>query len=110
MSISPIDKNVEDFFRLTKEALNTDSAEVFFNVLIEREALCNLSEQFSSLLIPEHIAKMLFIERKILERLESERKKIIRDIDKLSRKMKTARAYLPRFPFPSMPAFLDQTG
>jgi hypothetical protein len=107
--ISPMDKKVEDFFRLTREALDTDSAEAFFDVLMKRESLCSSSDQISSSLSPEHIAKMLFIERKILERLESERRKIIRDIDKLSRHMKTVRVYSVKFPFPIMPAFFDQS-
>jgi hypothetical protein len=103
-----MDKKVEGFFRLTREALDTDSAEDFFNALMERETLFSSSEQISASLSPEHIAKMLFIERKILERLESKKRKIIRDIDKLSRQMKTARAYSVKFPFPTMPAFFDQ--
>jgi hypothetical protein len=53
---------------------------------------------------------MIFIERKILERLESERKKIIKDIDNLSRQINIAKAYSARFPIPSIPAFFDQTG
>lgn len=107
-SISPMDRKMEHFFRLTREALDTENTDDFFNVLMERETLCSSSEQVSSSLSPEHIAKMLFIERKILERLESERRKIIRDIEKLSRQMKTVRAYSVQFPFPAMPAFFDQ--
>ena len=109
-STSLMDSKVEEFFRLTREALDTDNAEVYFNVLMERETLCSSSEQFSSSLSPEHLAKMIFIERKILERLEKERRKIISDIDKLSRQMKTVKAYSSRFPFPAMPAFFDQAG
>ncbi len=98
------------FLRLTREALDTDNGEELFKVLLERETSYSSLEQFSSSLSPEHIAKMLFIERKILDRLKSERRKIIKDMDKLSRQMKTVRAYSARFPFPSMPVFFNQTG
>jgi hypothetical protein len=104
------DKMVEDFFRLTREALDTDSTETFFAILMEREALCSSFEQFSISLSPESITKMLFIEKKILKRLENERRKIMIDIDKLSRQMKIARVYSAQFPFPTMPAFFDQAG
>jgi len=106
----PEEMEVETFLRLTREALDTDNGEELFIVLLEREASYSSSEQFSSSLSPEHITKMLFIERKILERLESERRKIIKDMDKLSRQMKTVRAYSAQFPFPSMPVFFNQTG
>jgi hypothetical protein len=106
----PEEMEVEIFLRLTREALDTDNGEELFKVLLERETSYSSSEQFSSSLSPEHIAKMLFIERKILERLESERRTIIKDMDKLSRQMKTVRAYSAKFPFPSMPVFFNQTG
>jgi hypothetical protein len=109
-STFPEEMEVEIFLRLTREALDTDNGEELFKVLLEREASYSSSEQFSSSLSPEHIAKMLFIERKILDRLKSERRKIIKDMDKLSRQMKTVRAYSARFPFPSMPVFFNQTG
>jgi hypothetical protein len=101
---------VENFFRLTREALDTDSVESFFAILMERETLCSSFEQFSISLSPESVTKMLFIEKKILERLVSERRKIVVDIDKLSRQMKIARVYSSQFPFPTMPAFFDQAG
>jgi hypothetical protein len=106
----PEEMEVENFLRLTREALDTDNGEELFEVLLERETSYSSLEQFSSSLSPEHIAKMLFIERKILEILESERRKIIKDMDKLSRQMKTVRAYSAQFPFPSMPVFFNQTG
>jgi hypothetical protein len=108
--ISAIDKNIMEFFQLTRNALDSDNDEAFFSILRERNVLFRLSEQLSFSLSSEYVAKMIFIERKILERLESERKKIIKDIDNLSRKINTVKAYSVRFPIPSMPAFFDQTG
>jgi len=106
----PEEMEVEIFLRLTREALDKSNGEELFKVLLERETSYSSLEQFSFSLSPEHIAKMLFIERTILERLESERRKIIKDMDKLSRQMKTVRAYSAQFPFPSMPVFFNQTG
>jgi len=108
--IGTIDKNIMEFFQLTRNALDSDNDEAFFSILRERNVLFSLSEQLSFSLSPEYVAKMIFIERKILERLESERKKIIKDIDNLSRQINIAKAYSARFPIPSIPAFFDQTG
>lgn len=101
---------VEEFLCLTREALDTGAGEDFFSVLMKREALGALPDHFSRSLSPENVAHMVAIERKLLERLENERRKIIADIDKLSWKMKTVKAYSARFPLPSMPALFDQAG
>ena len=91
--IYTIDKNIMEFFQLTRNALDSDNDEAFFSILRERNVLFGLSEQLSFSLSSEYVAKMIFIERKILERLESERKKIIKYIDNLSRQINTAKAY-----------------
>jgi hypothetical protein len=108
--ISALDKNIMEFFQLTRNALDLDNDEAFFSVLRERNVLFCLSEQLSFSLTSEYVAKMIFVERKILERLKSERKKIIKDIDNLSRQINIVKAYSARFPIPSMPVFFDQTG
>lgn len=105
-----IDFNIMEFFQLTKDALDSDNDEAFLSILRERNALLSLSGQLSSSLSSDYVAKMIFIERKILERLERERKKIIKDIDNLSRQITTVKAYSVRFPIPSIPAFFHQTG
>jgi hypothetical protein len=46
----------------------------------------------------------------IIERLKTERKRMIKDIDEVSRKISTVKAYSALFPIPSMPAFFDLTG
>lgn len=108
--ISVQDINMMEFLHLTRNALGTDNNKVFFNVLIERNEMFGSIKQFSSSLSPEYIEQMISIERKIFVRLEGERKKIIKDIEKISRKINTLKAYSVRFPIPSMPAFFDQTG
>ena len=109
-SISAMDMNTMEFFRLTRKALDSNDDEAFFNVLIERNKMFGSLRQFSSSLSADYIKKMIFIEKKIVARLESERTKIIEDIDKISRQINTIRAYSAIFPIPSMPAFFDQTG
>ncbi len=108
--IYAMDKNIMEFFQLTRNALDSYNDEAFFSILRERNVLFSLTEQLSFSLSSEYVAKMFFIERKILEKLESERKKIIKDIDNLSRQINTVKAYSAVFPIPSMPAFFDQTG
>lgn len=108
--ISIQDMNMMQFLHLTRNALDEDNNKVFFNLLIERNKLFGSIKQFSFSLSPEYIEQMISIERKILARLEGERKKTIKDIEKISRKINTLKAYSVRFPIPSMPAFFDQTG
>lgn len=109
-SISAMDMTTMEFFQLTRKALDSNDDEAFFNVLIERNKMFGSIKQFSSSLSPGYIEQMISIERKIFARLEGERKKIIKDIEKISRKINTLKAYSARFPIPSMPAFFDQTG
>lgn len=109
-SISETGMNCIKFFRLTRNALGSDSDEALFTILIERNALFDSVDQLSSLLSPEYVEKMISIERKILTRLEKEREKIILHIDSISRHINSLKAYSAKFPIPSMPAFFDQTG
>jgi len=104
------EERVEGFFRFAKEALAAEDVESFFNILMERNVVSGTPEQFSLILSPEIVLKMLAVEEEILERLENERRRIIADMDSLSRRMNMVKAYSPRFPFPAMPAFFDQTG
>lgn len=104
------DMNMMQFLELTRNALDTDNNKVLFNVLSERNRLFGSIKKFSFSLSPEYIEQMISIERKILARLEGERKKTIKDIEKISRKINTLKAYSVRFPIPVMPAFFNQTG
>jgi len=104
------EERVEGFFRFAREALAAEDVESFFNILIEKDVVSGTPEQFSLILRPEIVLKMLAVEEEILERLESERRKIIEDMDSLSRRMNMVKAYSPRFPFPTMHVFFDQTG
>jgi len=108
--ISIQNMNMMQFLQLTRNTLDEDNNKVLFNLLIERNKLFGSIKQFSFSLSPEYIEQMISIERKILARLESERKKTIKDIEKISRKINTLKAYSVRFPIPSMPALFDQTG
>ena len=70
----PEEMEVEIFLRLTREALDTDNGEELFKVLLERETSYSSSEQFSSSLSPEHIAKTA-LHREKNPRKTGERKK-----------------------------------
>jgi len=49
-------------------------------------------------------------EQEVLARLQEERKRVLRDMDGLSRRRAAVRQYSPKFPFPPMPVFLDKLG
>jgi hypothetical protein len=52
---------MKEFFRLTRNALDTDNDETFLHSLIQRNALFGALEQFSSCLSQEFIEKMIFL-------------------------------------------------
>ncbi len=49
-------------------------------------------------------------EQAVLARLEEERKRVLKDMDSLSRRRTAVRHYSPKFPFPPMPVFFDKLG
>jgi hypothetical protein len=62
--IYAMDKNIMEFFQLTRNALDSDNDEAFFSILRERKVLFSLAEQLSFSLSSEYVAKTIFIERK----------------------------------------------
>ena len=52
----------------------------------------------------------LLQETDIIERLEEERKKLLKEMDALSQSKKAVKKYSPKFPFPPMPVFFNKKG
>jgi hypothetical protein len=92
------------------EALNTVTVDMFLDVLLKREAWFTARERCFSEMSRGNSARLVVLEKVIRERLENERDKLIKEIDALTRQIRTAKAYSAIFPFPSAPVFLDRTG
>lgn len=102
--------HLEIFKELSRKALEEEDNDAFLEILLKRD----LSSQHlleKNVRVDEETAETLFhMEEKIRERLEEERIKLFREMEKLSQSRKVAAKYTPKFPFPSMPAFFDKKG
>jgi hypothetical protein len=104
------DERVERIVDLSNEALVEKDRERFAGCLRKRsELIACLNVEF--LEVGEDLLKTwLEAELKILNRLEEERRNVLREMDAVSRRRLAAHQYSPRFPFPPMPAFLSKMG
>lgn len=103
------DARIKDSFReLTKRALSEEDTDIFIDNLMEREALLEDLKRENLSFGIEEAKDDLLRETKIAERLEDERKRLIKDFEDLSRNKKAMKRYSPPFPLPSMPVFFDK--
>jgi len=103
------DAHIKDSFReLTKRALSEEDTDTFIDNLMEREALLEDLKKENLFFGIEEAKEDLLREAKIAERLEDERKRLIKDFEDLSRSKKAMKRYSPQFPLPSMPVFFDK--
>ena len=101
---------IEKILDLSVKALSEKDREQFISHLEERGIL--LSQIVGKdVEVDEEILKVwLEREQEVLGRLEEERKRVLADMDGLSRRRTAVRQYSPKFPFPPMPAFFDKLG
>ena len=101
---------VEQLLHLSSKTLEEKDADRFIAYLLERNVLMGMligkevKADFKSL------RDWLDKETNILARLEKERADLLKEMDKLSINRKAIRKYSAKFPFPSMPAFIDEKG
>jgi hypothetical protein len=101
---------IERFVALTEKALTEEDSGCFLEDLLERDGLMRELVEKGPVLSPEEAGICLFHENKVLARLEDERTKLLKDMEDLSINRRAVTAYVPKFPFPSMPVFFDRTG
>ena len=100
----------EEFIRLTEKALDEEDPDRFIEDLMKRDAHTGALLKNDPGSFGAETTLCLAHEQQILERLERERKKIIDEMDRLSKNKKAIRTYSPKFPFPPMPLFLNKKG
>jgi hypothetical protein len=101
---------INRFVSLTRKALSEEESDRFLEDLLERDGLMRELVEKGPVLSPEEAGICLFQEGRVLARLEEERTKLLKDMEDLSINRKAVTAYVPKFPFPSMPVFFDRTG
>jgi hypothetical protein len=97
------------FMNLTDHAIPEQEIDKFIECLLEREpyAMDLINHRID--LKEDEIEDFLSKETRVLERLEQERAKLLKEMDKLAKSRKAKKAYSPQFPFPPLPVFLDKT-
>jgi hypothetical protein len=106
----PSVERVERIIDLSNEALLEKDREKFSYCLKKRSELISLVSG-EPIEVGEILLKTwLEVEQKILNRLEEERRNVLREMDALSKRRMATRHYSPRYPLPPMPVFLDKRG
>ena len=101
---------IEKIIGLSTKALSEKDSEKFTSCLKERAALI-VDLTGGRMEVGEEVLKSwLEVEQGILGRLEEERRNVLKKMDDLSKRRTATHQYLPKFPFPPMPAFLDKIG
>ena len=100
---------LNDITRLSEEALQETDVDKVIERLKEKNAFVMSLPLNESSLSVEEMERCLQTELAVLSRLEEERKKLLKQMEELSRYRKACQTYEPKFPFPPIPAFLDTT-
>jgi hypothetical protein len=103
-------KYIETFEKLTKIALDETDIEKFINLLMQRDAYSEYIINHNIPISKEDAEKYLMQEGRVIQRLEDERKKLLIDMDELSKSKTVMRHYSPKFPFPPLPVFFEKKG
>ncbi len=100
-----------EFVRLSREAQEERSREGLVELLMERGRLiCDVQRSGRGLDLPLHeLKECLEREVDLLSRLEYERRKLLAQMEDISKNMNAVRRYRAKFPFPPMPVFFDTT-
>jgi len=97
------------FVELTEKVLLEDDIDKLIEDLIARNSSAEYLMK-NDVNISEEAEGYLIKETEILKRLEDERKKLLIEMDKLSKSKAVIRTYAPKFPFPPLPVFFEKKG
>ncbi len=100
----------EEFMLLAEIAVTEEEPEEFIRLLKKRNTYIGRVIKEDPALLRDDMEECLKRERLILQRLESERTKVIEQMEKLAKNKKAIATYSARYPFPSMPRFIDKNG
>jgi hypothetical protein len=98
---------VDEVVQLGMEALQESDLDSMIDVLEKRKGLLGNLISGDRELTEAKLQECLDTEIRLLDRLERERARLLKEMDDLSRSRKAMRKYSPKFPLPPIPAFLD---
>lgn len=101
---------VDRILDLSSRAVSERDRDRFISYLKERGVLLDQIVGKDVEVEAETLRAWLNKEQEILSRLEEERKRVLQEMDGLSRRRMAVRLYSPKFPFPPMPVFFDKLG
>lgn len=101
---------VEQIIDLSSKALSEKDRRKFTSLLQDRSTL--LAQIASKDIEVDEATLWAWLEKEqeILTRLEEERKRVLMEMEGLSKRKMAVRQYSPKFPFPPMPVFFDKLG
>lgn len=102
--------HIEVYSDLTERALKEDGLDEFINLLLQRMVILENMMENNVNIDSEEASNYLLKELNILKKLEAERKKLLVEMEELSKNKKAIKKYSPKFPFPPMPVFFDKKG
>jgi hypothetical protein len=101
---------LEAFEELTKKALNEDDIDKFIDLLMQRDVYSSYIMDNNIAISTEEARNHLLQEDRVIKRLEDQRKKLLTEMDELSKNKAAIRTYSPKFPFPPLPVFFEKKG
>jgi hypothetical protein len=101
---------IETFAELTNKALNEDDTDKLIDLLMQRDAYSTYIINHNVAMRTEDARNYLLQEDRVVQKLENERKKLLIEMDELSKSKAVIRTYSPKFPFPPLPIFFEKKG
>jgi len=95
------------FEGMTLAALDQEDGAAFIQCLLMREKVCERMTASSAGLDADTAERLRANETRVIERLEEERSKLLKEIERYSEVRRALRSYSPKFPLPPAPAFFS---
>ncbi len=101
------EKDIIFFEGMTLAALEQEDGAAFVACLLRREKVCERLAASSAHLDADVAERFCGNEMRVIERLEEERSRLLREIDRYSQNRRALRSYDPKFPLPPVPVFFS---
>jgi len=95
------------FEGITLAALEQEDSAAFIECLLERQEVCERLVLSSTMIDADVAERFCGNEMRVIERLEEERSKLLKEIERYSDNQRALRSYSPKFPLPPVPAFFS---
>jgi hypothetical protein len=100
----------EEFLLLTEIAVGEEDQDRLVTILTKRNANIGRLMAEEPDAFADELKECIDLENRILRKLEDERSKIIRKMERVSRSRKAAKSYSSSYPLPFLPRFFNEKG